>query len=1208
MTEDKNLIGKEILTYRIESLIGKGGMGSVYLATNKYIDQKVAIKVLNANLAGSPVIRQKFVNEAKTLLALDHPNIVHFLNFVENEDGVFLIMEYIDGITLDDFIYTKNGLIVENRIYSMFTQILDAFAYAHKQGVIHRDIKPANIILTNDNDGNFVIKILDFGIARIISESNEDEKGMIVGTPAYMSPEQVCGEEVDKRSDIYSLGVLLHQMLTGHAPYDSTTLSEIEMQKKVVEDPLPRMKEYFPYVSDRMQKVVDKATAKKTTDRFPDCAAFRKDFLPKPPVPLWKKITAASIIILLLAGGWWFYDYSYVTKIHYYKDYVEKWGVPAGIGKLSTSEFENKVSSYRFEKLKGKIIRVSHVNNKRNIVEHSESEYIGRFIDILLYYTESGKINYIKYLDRNGKVLYIKDYDESLKTISFKHDDEGKTGMTLSANTTNLFGSAFNPMDESGKSKISKYILTYDDNGYLAELRYAGFQALQVCDNEGVYGKRFTVDKKGRVTKESYLGKDFAPKANKAGLAIKTLEYDDMDNLIKVSYFSADESPGFDGNGCHIFAVEYDKYSNRIKETYYDKEGDVTLRTDSKVAGFNHIIENGRLIRQTVFGVDGEKCYISMDTRNPDNDNFGYYSVAYEYDENGYVKQIAFLDTEEKPITVSTGISIIRFENDLKGNFLREEYFDMENKPCENIYGYAKIIAGYNPAGNLTSVFYRDSQDSLCLTMSGIAGSRNEYDEKNRHTKQVFLGTDGEPCEDINGIITTKYDYDLNGNLIKMTHLSADEKELKQNTNRVAGCKFEYTDGYTTQIEYFNEKEAITSIASMGFAKKTFVYNEYGDLKEEAFFDENGKPVAVNDQIRVIAYSKIEYEYNENGYVTEEILYNGNVKKQIIRYKYDEYDHCVEISLFDGNNSPILKYEGWHKIEYSYNNQQQVTEQRYYNTKGRLTLIQDEVGKYAISRNEYDRMGRISRQTYLGEDEQPTPLSVHTPEGLTGYDRQGNMNYVAMADGHGNIIYSVKAGYAYKEMKHDIRGNITEERFYSADKKLRQNNFAIARYKYDEAGRLVEYLMHNHLDKTAEYDEWHRYTIDYDEQGIAVYQKYYSLKNNLIGTYKYNKQTQEWDFIADWRQYWRNTMSVCPMEIDYGVELSSIALINNGCNLTIRFTGVSKYTMDDSEKNACKEYANFLKEEKRNSQMPAGTQLNVIGVDKEKRELFRVTY
>ncbi len=140
------MIGKEILNYRIESLIGKGGMGSVYLATNMHIDQKVAVKVLNANLADNPAIRERFRQEAKNLLALDHPNIVKFLNFVENEEGLFIIMEYVDGITLEDFIARKNGLIVEKRAYPILTKCLKPW-HMHISIIPYTEISSLPILL-----------------------------------------------------------------------------------------------------------------------------------------------------------------------------------------------------------------------------------------------------------------------------------------------------------------------------------------------------------------------------------------------------------------------------------------------------------------------------------------------------------------------------------------------------------------------------------------------------------------------------------------------------------------------------------------------------------------------------------------------------------------------------------------------------------------------------------------------------------------------------------------------------------------------------------------------------------------------------------------------------------------------------------------------------------------------------------------------------
>ena len=164
------MIPVDLLNYQLIRLLGRGGMGEVYLARNKNIEQFVAVKALHPKYANNPMIRARFKQEAVMLNSLNHPNIVKFLNFVENEYGVFLIMEYVDGYTLEEYITKRNGLIVEEKAYPMFAEILNAFSYAHQHGIIHRDIKPSNIFL--DKEGH--IKVMDFGIAQIISEANID--------------------------------------------------------------------------------------------------------------------------------------------------------------------------------------------------------------------------------------------------------------------------------------------------------------------------------------------------------------------------------------------------------------------------------------------------------------------------------------------------------------------------------------------------------------------------------------------------------------------------------------------------------------------------------------------------------------------------------------------------------------------------------------------------------------------------------------------------------------------------------------------------------------------------------------------------------------------------------------------------------------------------------------------------------------------------
>lgn len=265
------MIGKKVTSYKIEKLIGEGGMGNVYLGVHETLGRKVAIKVLHDKLVNNENLRKRFKNEASALAHMQHPNIVAIYDYVENDEGLFLIMEYVEGRELDVYINTISGPINSDDAKMILGQVLDGFDYAHNQGVIHRDIKPSNILITNDKR----VKILDFGIAKLLEgDMSLTKTGTRMGTVLYMSPEQVKGEEIDKRSDIYSLGVTLFQMITGQCPYDQKS-TEFAVYNQIVSEPLPQVQDIYPGADKAFQALIDKATQKDKNNRFGSCNEFK---------------------------------------------------------------------------------------------------------------------------------------------------------------------------------------------------------------------------------------------------------------------------------------------------------------------------------------------------------------------------------------------------------------------------------------------------------------------------------------------------------------------------------------------------------------------------------------------------------------------------------------------------------------------------------------------------------------------------------------------------------------------------------------------------------------------------------------------------------------------------------------------------------------------------------------------------------------------
>jgi len=238
-----------VATYVVDRQLGQGGMGAVYLATDRISGQRVAIKVLPAALARERDIRERFVMEARALAALDHPGIVPLVTFALDGDERFLVMKYVSGESLEALL-RREGVLAPARARVILRAMCAALAYAHGKGVIHRDIKPTNILI-DDNDQ---VVIVDFGIARSLDRGRRvTETGMLMGTPQYMSPEQISGDDVDGRADLYACGLVLFEMLAGSPPFDGERTFDI--LRAHVEAPVPDV------VARRRRAVADGSAA-----------------------------------------------------------------------------------------------------------------------------------------------------------------------------------------------------------------------------------------------------------------------------------------------------------------------------------------------------------------------------------------------------------------------------------------------------------------------------------------------------------------------------------------------------------------------------------------------------------------------------------------------------------------------------------------------------------------------------------------------------------------------------------------------------------------------------------------------------------------------------------------------------------------------------------------------------------------------------------
>ncbi len=304
--------GTELGGYRVLGLLGEGAIGRVYRAEHLKLGRKVALKILRPEYAAHATVVRRFFGEARAVNQIAHEHIVSVTDFFEGGEGpAFYIMELLEGQTLRDLL-RKERVLPADRVVAIARQVTAALAAVHAHGIVHRDLKPENIFLVQRPDGSDFVKLLDFGIAKLsdpLVDLSSAETGMLVGTPQYMAPEQTYGSSVDHRADVYALGVVLYEMLTGATPFKAATIQEtLQMHRSAAPSRFGALPA-APTISEALERVVQQCLDKDPAAR-PSSAQALKDALeaalapPSPSKVRWAPLVLAAAMVLgLVAFG-----------------------------------------------------------------------------------------------------------------------------------------------------------------------------------------------------------------------------------------------------------------------------------------------------------------------------------------------------------------------------------------------------------------------------------------------------------------------------------------------------------------------------------------------------------------------------------------------------------------------------------------------------------------------------------------------------------------------------------------------------------------------------------------------------------------------------------------------------------------------------------------------------------------------------------------
>lgn len=537
------MIPREIVNFEIIRLIGEGRTGKVFLARNKSTHQFVAIKMLHPHLAANPSLREQLRAQSSKLSSLEHDNIARFINFIENDEGAFIVMEYVDGVTLEDFILRRNGLIVESRAVPLMQDVLNAMSYAHSRGVVHGAIGLRNLILTKDGH----VKVLNFGV-KAIARSHEEPSATFEGIDTYTAPEVLNRAVPDFRTDVYSLGIIFQEMLTGRSPFSLDAATPAALAAAVKNQTPLRLKSVYPYISDSLQEVVDKAASKNPAERYSDAADMKKALDRAPlmapgefdkdegkksragkrndqsskaadkylgksqnkKLKLWQIILICLGVLLILGGGafaaWWFLGKDKPQKFCYYTDVN---GVPKGI-----QVFTGKGPHYEITYKDGRVDQLRLVDEEGKLYATPDSVYaVFRPVMVKYSYARSGEPVSKTVFDSNGDELYTLTYRDGMTRAKIKYS-------------------------HPEFSEITDLRLIYDvASGRLIKEEFIDEDGNPVQRKDGVYGHRYQYDGSGRLTRVINVDKNNTTKMNEAGVATILFEYSSGVHDVTTTYY-----------------------------------------------------------------------------------------------------------------------------------------------------------------------------------------------------------------------------------------------------------------------------------------------------------------------------------------------------------------------------------------------------------------------------------------------------------------------------------------------------------------------------------------------------------------------------------------------------------------------------------------------------------------------------------------------
>ncbi len=601
-----------------------------------------------------------------------------------------------------------------------------------------------------------------------------------------------------------------------------------------------------------------------------------------------------TLCFMTLGGLALLWDYNR-EKTAYYTDYVEEWGIPKGIGRLSKETVRHREYSWQIVSQHRKAKSLTRVNSAGKPRESEFAADMDRPVCMRYFYRETGKLSHAEEYYAHGRLLRVWDYSDDLHYVWFKATKRGGIAASSYARTRVKNVDMIPEMgEEEKKSAIVGWELSYDAQGRIVQKLYLNRREEPALDAEGIAGIAYDYDDRGQVRKMTFVGIDRKPTSICCGAASQVFQYTTEGYRQATAWLDEESAPSLNPDGWGRAEFRFDPWGNETHCAFFGEDGAPCVDATLGVAAWNaQFDERGNRTISAYIGADGNPCF----TKD------GYSIQKRQFDEYGNEIGCGFFAADGSPCLHKEGCSSVKCLFDERGNNIGGALFDTDGKRCLNTHGISAWRVKYDERGNRTEIAHFGTDDKPCLNCEGFSISKEKHDERGNTTELAFFGTDGKLCRHTDGNAGWRRRYDERGNEIEYTLFGTDGKPCLTKW-KFASFRRQYDEqGNVIEWAYFDleGKPCLT----WGYATNKMKYDDRGNKVEITYFGPDGKPCCMQD-----GFASWRAAYDRNGRLIEKAYFGIDGKPCLTKWGYavvkTKYDECGKKSetRFDVDGKP----------------------------------------------------------------------------------------------------------------------------------------------------------------------------------------------------------------------------------------------------------------------------------------------------------------